>query len=369
MRATCAFRPRALRGFCSASAPPVLGPKAVLALRALGIKAIEPSGAALFDAQRACWPLLDAGMPTFVAAPTGTGKSVLAVLRACTVAGTREEGAASIHAVADLALPRALVIAPTRELAAQHVDCARLMLEQVAPGARVALIAGGEKHAVQRRTLASTSPALVIGTPGRILAHVAQNHLSLHRVRCAHVPSPAMPSSALWKALGALRTRCARYGMPLSSRVRRARCHRCVVLDEADSLLSPDGGFWLEVRRRLHVDCRCCTTPARPLPCAPDHCGEKPVARLQGERAVPCRGLAKRLTRLPSGASLAAIGRCCTPSPPCPAALGRSCASCCSCCSPRLQGARTRRTRRRAPQRSPPRSRRAGAERRRAEVR
>lgn len=171
----------AARHLCSSA--PVLQPRAVQALRALGIKSVEPSGASLFEAQRACWPVLDSGAPTFVAAPTGTGKSVLSVLRACTVAGTREEGAAALQPEPDLALPRALVIAPTRELAAQHADVARLMLEHAAPGARLALIAGGEKHAVQRRMLAGSSPALVVGTPGRILAHVAQNHLSLHRVR------------------------------------------------------------------------------------------------------------------------------------------------------------------------------------------
>lgn len=231
----------ARRGMCSHRPALELRASAVSALRALGIKAIDSSGASLFEAQRACWPVVDAGLPAFLAAPTGTGKSVLAVLRACTVAGMREEGTTTTHPTGDLALPRALVIAPTRELAAQHLNVARTILSHTAPGAHAALIAGGEKHAAQRRSLAALSPALVVGTPGRVLAHVAQTHLSLHRVRYAS----GMPVGVPARRAPHGRTRAARGADTRAAHALRT-C-RCVVLDEADILLSPDGGFWLEV--------------------------------------------------------------------------------------------------------------------------
>lgn len=174
-----------MRAMSAAVRPPaLLDPGAVGALKALGLEAIDASGASLFEAQRACWPAMSAGAHTFVTAPTGTGKSVLAVLRACTVATKREEGAPTLHPSAGIALPRALIVAPTRELADQHVQVATKFLDVAEERAGSAmLIAGGEKHAVQRRALAAAQPAVVVGTPGRILAHVAQNHLSLHRVR------------------------------------------------------------------------------------------------------------------------------------------------------------------------------------------
>jgi superfamily II DNA/RNA helicase len=174
-----------MRAMSAAARPPaLLDAGSVGALRALGLDAIDTSGASLFEAQRACWPAMSNGSHTFVTAPTGTGKSVLAVLRACTVATRREEGTPALHPSAGIALPKALIVAPTRELADQHVQVATKFLDAIDERAGGALlIAGGEKHAVQRRALAAAQPAIVVGTPGRILAHVAQNHLSLHRVR------------------------------------------------------------------------------------------------------------------------------------------------------------------------------------------
>ncbi|KAJ1632895.1 hypothetical protein T492DRAFT_15527 [Pavlovales sp. CCMP2436] len=141
------------RGLATAakSKLPLLSSAAVEGLRELGLRSVGPAGESLFEAQRACWPVMVAGMPTFIAAPTGTGKSVLAVLHACTVAGTREVGGTSHQPPKGLALPRALVIAPTRELASQHLKVASQLLIHVAPNSTASLVAGGEKHAVQVR--------------------------------------------------------------------------------------------------------------------------------------------------------------------------------------------------------------------------
>lgn len=202
------------RGFATGHAPALLSAQAIAGLRALGINDVDSSGTSLFEAQRACWPMIDKGLPTFLAAPTGTGKSVLAVLRACIVAGQKapagQQGPSTHAPNASLALPRTIVIAPTRELAMQHFEVALKMLPHTAPGASATLIAGGEKHALQRKQLAASMPELVVGTPGRLLAHVAQCHLSLHKVRC-------------------------------------------VVVDEADCLLAADGGYWLELRQLLQL--------------------------------------------------------------------------------------------------------------------
>jgi ATP-dependent RNA helicase DeaD len=111
-----------------------------------------------------------AGRHLLVRAKTGTGKTAafgIPVVEA-TPSGTRQ--------------PRALILAPTRELAMQIAD-------EVAAIARyrdvaVAVLYGGVALGPQEATL-QQGAAIVVGTPGRVLDHLRRGSLSLAECRMA----------------------------------------------------------------------------------------------------------------------------------------------------------------------------------------
>lgn len=81
----------------------------------------------------------------------------------------------------DAAAPQALVLAPTRELALQVAEA----IEQYARhlrGVRVLAVYGGTGYADQLRGLAR-GPAIVVGTPGRVLDHMERGTLNLSNLR------------------------------------------------------------------------------------------------------------------------------------------------------------------------------------------
>jgi ATP-dependent RNA helicase DeaD len=81
----------------------------------------------------------------------------------------------------DAAAPQALVLAPTRELALQVAEA----IEQYAKhlrGVRVLAVYGGTGYADQLRGLAR-GPAIVVGTPGRVLDHMERGTLNLSNLR------------------------------------------------------------------------------------------------------------------------------------------------------------------------------------------
>jgi ATP-dependent RNA helicase DeaD len=67
--------------------------------------------------------------------------------------------------------PRALVLAPTRELARQIEEELHWLYAHI--GARVAVLSGGASYRDEHRALAR-GPAVIVGTPGRLLDHLGQ---------------------------------------------------------------------------------------------------------------------------------------------------------------------------------------------------
>ncbi len=63
--------------------------------------------------------------------------------------------------------PQAVITAPTRELAAQIFEKAKVMSE-VDPSLRIKLLIGGRERSKDEAMLAKEQPHIVIGTPGRI---------------------------------------------------------------------------------------------------------------------------------------------------------------------------------------------------------
>jgi ATP-dependent RNA helicase DeaD len=116
-------------------------------------------------------PLLLQGRDVVGRARTGSGK-------------TAAFGLPMLHALRDrprtaLQTPAGLVLVPTRELALQVGEA----LTQLAGALdlRVAVIHGGTAYGPQHRALANR-PAIVVGTPGRVLDHLARGTLDLSRI-------------------------------------------------------------------------------------------------------------------------------------------------------------------------------------------
>eukprot|EP00927_Polykrikos_kofoidii_P084442 TRINITY_DN8896_c0_g1_i1.p1 TRINITY_DN8896_c0_g1~~TRINITY_DN8896_c0_g1_i1.p1 ORF type:complete len:806 (-),score=166.97 TRINITY_DN8896_c0_g1_i1:183-2600(-) len=78
-------------------------------------------------------------------------------------------------AMVGLAVPLALVLSPTRELAQQVGEVARSL------GASSAVVIGGFDHESQRAKLLQESPALIIATPGRLLALCGETPTSMRK--------------------------------------------------------------------------------------------------------------------------------------------------------------------------------------------
>jgi ATP-dependent RNA helicase RhlE len=112
-----------------------------------------------------------AGRDVLGIAQTGTGKTAAFALPILTrlAAGTRRAGPA----------PRALILAPTRELASQIADTFRTLGREM--GTRVALIFGGVPKARQARTMAM-GVDIVVATPGRLIDHMQDRAVRLDMV-------------------------------------------------------------------------------------------------------------------------------------------------------------------------------------------
>ncbi len=143
-----------------------------------------------------------AGRDVVVSAETGSGKTLAYLVPVAHRLLSTATGTATGTGAGD-GRPRALVLAPTRELAIQVASVADALLAP--PGLRCARLTGGEPVRIQARVLAAGCD-LVIATPGRLLDHARRGNL-------------------------------------------RADAIRTVVLDEADRML--DLGFLPHVRRCL----------------------------------------------------------------------------------------------------------------------
>ncbi len=112
-------------------------------------------------------PILLAGRDAVVEAPTGSGKTLAFLVPMVErLAGHRAHGS-----------PRALIVAPSRELANQI----GAVLRTVDRGLRIAMLYGGVGYGGQLSALRS-SPDVVIGCPGRILDLAGQGRVDLRSV-------------------------------------------------------------------------------------------------------------------------------------------------------------------------------------------
>ncbi len=137
-------------------------------IRAKGYESLTPVQEAVLDPEIANADLL-------VSAQTGSGKTVAFGLA---MAENLLEGAA--FAFADI--PRALIIAPTRELAMQVQR--ELQWLYGPTGAVIAGAVGGMDARAERRAL-ERGAHIVVGTPGRICDHMRRGALDLSALRVA----------------------------------------------------------------------------------------------------------------------------------------------------------------------------------------
>ena len=139
-------------------------------------------------------PEVLAGRDVVASAQTGTGKTAAFALPTLQrIAGKTGKG------------PHALVVTPTRELAAQIDNVVKEVCEQI--GQRAVIVMGGARFEKQIKQL-ERGCDLLVATPGRLLDLMEHNHVSLSGVEV-------------------------------------------LVLDEADRML--DMGFWPSVRRIMHA--------------------------------------------------------------------------------------------------------------------
>ena len=124
--------------------------------------------------QASTLPLLLAGKDVAAQAQTGTGKtaaylvSILTRLLEAPSPASRKPGA-----------PRALIVAPTRELAVQIEHDALLLSQFVRP--RIVTVYGGLDY-VRQRSLLQAGCDILIGTPGRLLDYEGQGATSFGSV-------------------------------------------------------------------------------------------------------------------------------------------------------------------------------------------
>jgi ATP-dependent RNA helicase RhlE len=121
--------------------------------------------------QSALIPAVMEGRDCVGLSQTGSGKTAAFVLPILHKIAEEEQSAGSGHC-------RALIVAPTRELAMQIVDNARALSKF--SKANVALLIGGTSYTTQIRAM-KRGADLVIATPGRLIDHIESGYLALHR--------------------------------------------------------------------------------------------------------------------------------------------------------------------------------------------
>lgn len=144
--------------FAALGLPPAL----LAALADLGYESPSPI-------QSASIPTLLTGRDLLGEAQTGTGKTAAFAL--------------PILARLDLSLrePQALVLTPTRELAIQVAEAFQKYAHHLS-GFHVLPIYGGQSMVIQLRAL-QRGPQVIVGTPGRIMDHLARKSLSFDHLR------------------------------------------------------------------------------------------------------------------------------------------------------------------------------------------
>mmetsp|Transcript_27393 Transcript_27393/g.57678 ORF Transcript_27393/g.57678 Transcript_27393/m.57678 type:complete len:962 (-) Transcript_27393:1336-4221(-) len=129
--------------------------------------------------QASVLPVALAGRDVCASAVTGSGKTAAFLLpvmeRILQRGGGRSNlgGTNAKKKANSLAATRALVLTPTRELAAQCVSMMTAMSKFT--DLRAALIVGGAKNVMAQAAELRTRPDVVVGTPGRLLDHITNS--------------------------------------------------------------------------------------------------------------------------------------------------------------------------------------------------
>ncbi|KAL3757902.1 hypothetical protein ACHAWU_002822 [Discostella pseudostelligera] len=124
-------------------------------------------------------PVALAGRDVCASAVTGSGKTAAFLLPIMERILQRGGGRATLGGPnakkkqSSLAATRALVLAPTRELAAQCVSMMMAMAKFTE--LRAALIVGGAKNVMSQAAELRTRPDVVVATPGRLLDHITNS--------------------------------------------------------------------------------------------------------------------------------------------------------------------------------------------------
>ena len=149
-----------------------LSPAIAAALTSRGFTALTTVQEAVLD------PAL-AGRDLRISSQTGSGKTVavgLVLVQGLEAAvKERAEAAAAAPAAAPgPCRPAALLVAPTRELAAQLQKELSWLYQPI--GVRVAAVVGGTSYGGELRSL-RTGPLVIVGTPGRLLDHLERGSI------------------------------------------------------------------------------------------------------------------------------------------------------------------------------------------------
>eukprot|EP00577_Skeletonema_sp_RCC1716_P032684 CAMPEP_0113418240 /NCGR_PEP_ID=MMETSP0013_2-20120614/26101_1 /TAXON_ID=2843 ORGANISM="Skeletonema costatum, Strain 1716" /NCGR_SAMPLE_ID=MMETSP0013_2 /ASSEMBLY_ACC=CAM_ASM_000158 /LENGTH=934 /DNA_ID=CAMNT_0000305463 /DNA_START=26 /DNA_END=2830 /DNA_ORIENTATION=+ /assembly_acc=CAM_ASM_000158 len=129
--------------------------------------------------QASVLPVALAGRDVCASAVTGSGKTaafLLPVMERILQRGggrTTFGGANAKKKLSSLAATRALILTPTRELAAQCVSMMTAMAKFT--DLRAALIVGGAKNVMSQATELRSRPDVVVATPGRLLDHITNS--------------------------------------------------------------------------------------------------------------------------------------------------------------------------------------------------
>lgn len=113
-------------------------------------------------------PVVLSGRDLIGQAQTGTGKTAAFALPLLSMLDTKDQG------------PKALILAPTRELALQVSEAVANYGKKIKT-LKVTAIYGGTDFSRQFREL-KANPAIVVGTPGRIMDHMRRGTLDLSRI-------------------------------------------------------------------------------------------------------------------------------------------------------------------------------------------
>ena len=113
-----------------------------------------------------------------ISSQTGSGKTLaLGIRLACDLIPADDDSTVARGAEG----PRVLLITPTRELAVQVADELRWLFARI-KGVAVEVVTGGSDIGRERRAL-SKSPAVLVGTPGRLLDHMRSRRLNCSSFR------------------------------------------------------------------------------------------------------------------------------------------------------------------------------------------